>query len=219
VPWACVIWPRLLEHFDKSRNLQINIPGLSYKINNGTIIDNGVPELVKDLNSVPFADYSDIDFTKYGNKYQFSIMTSRGCINTCAFCSERPNFSRYRFRSAENVFNEIVKHLNDLKTNSSINYEKIVVSYWRNIFSKTVKHWYHKYNLFRKTAKYLFYKYKRSDSENILGKILKQTDDLLKTNHISFNDSLINGTPKELEKFCDLVIDSGLNFSWGGWRL
>jgi radical SAM superfamily enzyme YgiQ (UPF0313 family) len=213
------IWPRVLQHFDKNKNLHIDIPGISYENDDGTIIDNGTPELVKDLNSVPFADYSDIDFGKYGNKYQFSIMTSRGCINTCAFCSERPNFSKYRFRSAENIFNEISKQLSDLKTNSSINYKKIAISYWRNIFTQTVKHWYHKYSLFRKTAKYFFYKYKRSSSENIFGKVLKQTGDLLKTNHISFNDSLINGTPKELEKFCDLVIDSGLNFSWGGMAL
>ncbi len=213
------IWPRVLEHFAKQNNLQIDIPGLSYKNNDGTIIDNGVPELVKDLNSIPFADYSDIDFVKYGNNYQFSIMTSRGCINTCAFCSERPNFSKYRFRSAENIFNEIAKHLRDLKANPSINYERTVVSYRRNIFSKIVKHLYYKNNLFRKTAKYFFYKFKRNNSENIFGKILRQAGDFLKTNHISFNDSLINGTPKELEKFCDLVIESGLNFSWGGMAL
>jgi radical SAM superfamily enzyme YgiQ (UPF0313 family) len=214
-----IIWPRVLEHFAKQRDLQIDIPGLSYKKNDGTIIDNGVPELVKDLNSIPFADYSDVDFAKYGNNYQFSMMTSRGCINTCAFCSERPNFSRYRFRSAENIFNEITKHLHDLKTNSSTNYKKIVDSYKRNIFSKIVKHLYHKNNLFRKIAQYFFYKFKRNNPENIFRKILKQTGDLLKTNYISFNDSLINGTPKELEKFCDLVIESGLNFSWGGMAL
>ena len=212
------IWPRVLEHFNTKKNLQINIPGLSYKKNGDTIIDNGIPELVKDLNSVPFADYSNIDFATYGNKYQFSIMTSRGCINTCAFCSERPNFSKYRFRSAENIFNEIKKHLGDLRTNPSVNYEKIVGSYRRNFFSKFVKHWYHKYDLFRQIAKY-FYKYKRSNSENIFGKIVKQVSNSLNTIYISFNDSLINGRPKELEKFCDLVIDSGLKFSWGGMAL
>lgn len=213
------IWPRILEHFDSNRNLQISIPGLSYKTDDGTIVDNGVPNLVEDLDSVPFADYSDIDFGKYGNTYQVSTMTSRGCINTCAFCSERPNFYKYRSRSAENIYNEIASHLNDLKSNSSLNYENTAVSYGRNIFSKIVKHWYHKYSFFRKPAKHLFYKYKSGNSGNVFGKILKQTGDLLKTNHISFNDSLINGAPKELEKFCDLVIDSGLNFSWGGMAL
>lgn len=160
-----VIWPKVLEHFNEYRNLQIDIPGICYKKDDDTITDNGVPELVKDLNSIPFADYSDIDFAKYGNAYHFSIMTSRGCINTCAFCSERPNYYKYRFRNAENIFNEIAKQLSDLQNNPSIPLGKKIVPY------------------------------------------------------ISFNDSLIDGVPKELEKFCDLVIASGLNFIWGGMAL
>ncbi len=160
-----LIWPKVLEHFKKHRNLQIDISGISYKKDDGTIIDNGVPELVKDLNSIPFADYSDTDFEKYGNKYQFSIMGSRGCINTCAFCSERPNFYKYRFRSAENIFKEITKCLSTLQNNLCIPSQKNVVPY------------------------------------------------------ISFNDSLINGVPKELEKFCDLAIDGGHKFLWGGMAL
>jgi anaerobic magnesium-protoporphyrin IX monomethyl ester cyclase len=160
-----LIWPRILDHFAKNRNLRLDIPGLSYRNDDGSVKDNGVPEIVQDLNSVPFADYSDVDFRKYGDKYQFSIMTSRGCINTCAFCSERPNFYRYRFRSAENVFDEVVKHLDDLRGNPSFSSWKKVVPY------------------------------------------------------ISFIDSLINGVPKELEKFCDMVIDSKLKFMWGGMAL
>jgi anaerobic magnesium-protoporphyrin IX monomethyl ester cyclase len=160
-----IIWPKVLDHFDNNRNLQLDIPGLSYRNNDGNIIDNGVPEIVLDLNSIPFADYSDVDFEKYGSKYQFSLMTSRGCINTCAFCSERPNFSKFRFRSADNIYKEIVKHLGDLQSNP---------------FSHTT------------------------------GKVVP---------YISFNDSLINGVPRELEKFCDLVIDGGRKFIWGGMAL
>jgi anaerobic magnesium-protoporphyrin IX monomethyl ester cyclase len=160
-----LIWPKVLDYFQIYRNLQIDIPGIAYKKDDGTIVDNGVPELVNYLNSIPFADYSDIDFEKYGSQYFFSIMTSRGCINKCAFCSERPNFYRYRFRSAENIFNEIVKHLLDLQNNPSVPSNRGIVPY------------------------------------------------------ISFIDSLINGNPKELEKFCDLVIDSGHTFIWGGMAL
>jgi radical SAM superfamily enzyme YgiQ (UPF0313 family) len=213
------IWPKVLEHFDKKRNLQINIPGLSYKKKDGTIIDNGVPELVKDLNSVPFADYSDIVFSKYGYKYCFSIMTSRGCINTCAFCSERPNFHKYRFRSAENIFNEIVKHLRNLKNNPSTNCEKAAIPYRKYIFGEIVKLVSNRKYNFGEIAKLV------SNRKYILGKIVKLVSNLLgpvigvNPYYISFNDSLINGTPKELERFCDLVIDSGLKFSWGGMAL
>ena len=64
----------------------------------GTLIDNGKPKLVKNLNTIPYADYSDIDLSKY-KKCTLSITTSRGCINYCAFCSERPNFHKYRYRT------------------------------------------------------------------------------------------------------------------------
>jgi radical SAM superfamily enzyme YgiQ (UPF0313 family) len=192
-----VIWPEVLEHFNKVRNLQVDIPGLSYKKNDGTIIDNGVPELVKDLNSIPFADYSDIDFAKYSNKYSFSIMTSRGCINTCAFCSERPNFHRYRFRSAENVFDEIATHLHRFKINPAMNLDKETIPFKQYIFNKISKY----------TTRLVGLMKECKGSPNIF------------TPYISFNDSLINGVPKELEKFCDLVIDSDLRFLWGGMAL
>jgi hypothetical protein len=75
----------------------------------------------------------------------------------------------------------------------------------------------------------LFYKYRFSKAETIPGKIVKYLRDLSSVAsinpvtgvipYISFNDSLINGNPKELEQFCDLVIASGLKFSWGGMAL
>jgi radical SAM superfamily enzyme YgiQ (UPF0313 family) len=37
--------------------------------------------------------------------------------------------------------------------------------------------------------------------------------------HINFNDSLINGAPRELEKFCDMIIENGIEFTWGGMAL
>jgi radical SAM superfamily enzyme YgiQ (UPF0313 family) len=150
------VWPKILDHFSKQGNLQIDMPGIAYKTNDGTIIDGGIPELVEDLNGIPFADYSGIDFARYGNIYHIATMTSRGCINTCAFCSERPNFYKYRHRSAGNIFEEVVKHI------------------------------------------------------EVMPKVQP---------FINFNDSLINGAPKALERFCDMVIEGGVAFHWGGMAL
>ncbi len=87
------VWPAILESVSKNGNLSIDVPGIAYKGSDGTVIaDGGVPELIDDLDTIPFADYSSIKFAKYGNGYQISTMTSRGCINTCAFCSERAEF-------------------------------------------------------------------------------------------------------------------------------
>ncbi len=150
------IWPKILDGFSKQGNLQLDMPGIAYKRNDGTIVDGGVPELVEDLNGIPFADYSGIDFARYGNIYHIATMTSRGCINTCAFCSERPNFYKYRHRTANNIFDEVVKHVELIRDGQPF---------------------------------------------------------------INFNDSLINGSPKELERFCDMVIESGLAFNWAGMAL
>jgi len=159
-----LVWPEVLQHFARTGDLRIDIPGICYRRPDGTIADNGVPELARDLDAIPFADYSDINFAEYGGSGQLAIMTSRGCINTCAFCSERPNFRRYRFRSAENIFAEISQHLSDRRRNPTASTQRALPS-------------------------------------------------------IRFNDSLINGVPRELKKFCDLVIDSGLRFQWGGMAL
>jgi radical SAM superfamily enzyme YgiQ (UPF0313 family) len=151
-----LVWPKILDSFSQQGNLQIDMPGIAYKTIDGTVVDGGVPELVKDLNGIPFADYSCIDFSRYGNIYHIATMTSRGCINSCAFCSERPNFHRYRHRSADNIFAEVVEHMAAIPN---------------------VKPF------------------------------------------INFNDSLINGAPKELERFCDMVIESGVAIQWAGMAL
>jgi anaerobic magnesium-protoporphyrin IX monomethyl ester cyclase len=151
-----LVWPKVLDHFAKQGNLRIDTPGIAYKTNDGTIIDGGIPELVEDLNGIPFADYSGIDFGRYGNVYHLSTMTSRGCINTCAFCADRPNSRKYRHRSADNIFQEVERHL----------------------------------------------------------EVMENIDPEHDVPHIHFNDSLINGAPRELERFCDMVIESGVTFHW-----
>jgi radical SAM superfamily enzyme YgiQ (UPF0313 family) len=152
-----LVWPRILDHFSRQGNLRIDIPGIAYKSNDEAIVDGGVPKLVEDLDKIPFADYGDIDFARYGNVYQIATMTSRGCINTCAFCADRPNFHKYRHRSAQNVLQEVVGHLEVIH---SIEHKHIVP-------------------------------------------------------YIHFNDSLVNGSPRELERFCEMVIESGVVFDWG----
>lgn len=119
---------------------------------NGEIKDSGDRELIRDLNSLPFADFSDFDFSKYKESERLPIYMSRGCPNRCVFCNERPYWRIFRFRKAETVFAEL--------------------------------------------------KYQMSKIPNII--------------HIDFHDSLINGKISELERLCDLIIDSGLQLRWSG---
>ena len=157
-----LVWPKVLAHFERTGNLRVDLPGICYRRPDGSIADNGVPEVVRDLDALPFADYGDIDFREYGGSGKLAIGTSRGCVNTCAFCSERPNFTRYRFRSAESIFAEVACHVGRRQRNPTA--------------PRTVP-------------------------------------------YIQFNDSLVNGVPRELDKLCGLIIDSGLQFRWGGMAL
>jgi len=67
--------------------------------------------LVTDLDSIPFPDWDAIDLSQYhyfiDGKRTMSMLTSRGCPFSCAFCCKSPWGQRIRYRSAENVIEEI----------------------------------------------------------------------------------------------------------------
>jgi anaerobic magnesium-protoporphyrin IX monomethyl ester cyclase len=69
-------------------------------------------EPVRDLDSLPFADFSDFDPDDYWSPYPvLPVIASRGCPwARCAFCSHRENYhSDYRQRSAQNVADELLR--------------------------------------------------------------------------------------------------------------
>lgn len=73
---------------------------------------------VKDLNNLPFPDYSLIDFEKYGypldkvgrRKSPIAMITSRGCPFACSFCCKTESRKYIRYRSAKNIVGEIEKN-------------------------------------------------------------------------------------------------------------
>jgi radical SAM superfamily enzyme YgiQ (UPF0313 family) len=84
-----------------------------------------VPQLgSSDLDSVPFPDYDDYDFSFYntesetywlfrekvreGNEHIFLITASKGCVKSCSFCDVGKIWSRFRYRSGERVAEEIL---------------------------------------------------------------------------------------------------------------
>jgi len=65
---------------------------------------------VANLDDIPFPAYDLIDLKQYSNiladtSDNISILTTRGCPHSCAFCDIRK--SRYRYRSPEKVMEEI----------------------------------------------------------------------------------------------------------------
>jgi len=93
---------------------------------------------LRDLDSVPFPDYSDFPWSAYPNRI-VPIITGRGCgWGVCRFCSDVTSTAgrTYRSRSAANVLNELAFHhrkhdvsrfvFTDLKLNSNM-------SVWRSL--------------------------------------------------------------------------------------
>jgi radical SAM superfamily enzyme YgiQ (UPF0313 family) len=102
----------LLELCEKLDNSQVplNIKGTVVR-RGKKIILNEMREPIKDLNSLPFADFSQLPLENYLN---FRIGTrvlplsdGRGCPYNCVFCNENRIWGSYRFRNPENIVAEM----------------------------------------------------------------------------------------------------------------
>ena len=65
---------------------------------------------IMDLNSIVWPTFKEFDLGLY--RYPIlPLFTSRGCIGHCTFCNDWPFCKPYRFRSAQNIFEEIKYHV------------------------------------------------------------------------------------------------------------
>jgi len=96
------------------------IPGICYSRSDGTFHYTPKRPLIKNLDSIPFPDFSDFPIEYYtgsrdpdSNPLFWSVFSSRGCPFNCTFCSSHNVFGRtIRIRSANNVFEEIKSIVN-----------------------------------------------------------------------------------------------------------
>ncbi|MBN1823106.1 MAG: radical SAM protein [Endomicrobiales bacterium] len=84
---------------------------------NGSIIDSGEGPAEKDLDALPFPDYSpfrdDILSGKYAQPGRLDLLDSRGCVNACHFCYERLFWPKYRRMGAERLVEQIRRHIGE----------------------------------------------------------------------------------------------------------
>lgn len=67
--------------------------------------NNWIP--IPDLNTAPWPDYSDYDFSLY-EKSLIPLNDSRGCIKNCEFCDVIEYWQKFQYRTAENIFAEML---------------------------------------------------------------------------------------------------------------
>lgn len=64
----------------------------------------------KFFDQLPISDFSDYRFFKY--KYTLlPIVDSRGCVQSCEFCDVIEFWTKFQYRTAENVFNQMLHHI------------------------------------------------------------------------------------------------------------
>lgn len=100
-----------------------NVKGIVYKDIFNKIKYNSARELISNLSDLPFPAFDLVDISKYStnihlypeseNKIAFPIMASRGCPFECIFCCSKLIWKkRVRFRTVENVIDEIIEMKN-----------------------------------------------------------------------------------------------------------
>jgi radical SAM superfamily enzyme YgiQ (UPF0313 family) len=111
--------PALLAALNKGEMPGPELCGVAYR--DGQPVVRAPAYYIEDLDQVPFPDYGNLDFLKYGRyvhkysaqmiprQYPFACtITSRGCPYKCVFCSAAlQSGKKVRMRSSANVLNEI----------------------------------------------------------------------------------------------------------------
>lgn len=93
----------------KSKSSLHNVLGITFR-KEGKIIRTPDRPFLEDLDSLPFPahDLLPLESLKHQGKILFPLITSRGCVYWCDFCSTVRMFGRgYRWRSPKNVVDEM----------------------------------------------------------------------------------------------------------------
>ena len=85
---------------------------------NREISDNGEPERPRNLDDIAPINLEGIDLQKYVNGNRVSLSISRGCIKRCAFCSEGPNFFKFRSHTAIWMFDQLKSLVQEISLSS-----------------------------------------------------------------------------------------------------
>lgn len=80
--------------------------GATLRSRDGSIIDGGNRNLIENLDTIPFPDFSDFPRENYLSDY-LRMVFSRGCIGRCVYCSENDMMESIRYRSPGNVVEEL----------------------------------------------------------------------------------------------------------------
>lgn len=94
----------------QTKNSLNNVLGITFRNQEGKIVRTPNRPFIEDLDALPFPAHHllPLDALKRMGKVLFPLITSRGCVYWCDFCSTVRMFGRgYRMRSPKNVVDEM----------------------------------------------------------------------------------------------------------------
>jgi radical SAM superfamily enzyme YgiQ (UPF0313 family) len=74
----------------------------------GTLVDGGPTPPIRNLDAVPFADFTGFPMELYEDQTRIPVAGSRGCVWACRFCSTREFWPNYSFMSGDRIFAEVL---------------------------------------------------------------------------------------------------------------
>jgi len=101
-----------------------SILNLCWRDGQGTVTINPRRPVMKDLDSLPFPARDLVDYESYlkNGMHEFGVITTRGCPYSCMYCKPSTDLifgGGIRYRSAENVVNELLE-LSRLRKTSAL---------------------------------------------------------------------------------------------------
>jgi len=104
-----VIFPEILKRFDNTGELE-PLPG-AWVWREGEPFTSGAPVPVRDLDTVPFADFTGFPMELYTDPERIPIAASRGCVWQCRFCSAHSFWPGYAHMGGDRIFAEVMHNL------------------------------------------------------------------------------------------------------------
>lgn len=98
--------PELASLLEKGKDISA-CKGVYYR-DNSSILFTGERINAPSLDDLPYLDFTDTPPKEYDADCQLMMMSSRGCVWKCAFCSSSSFASGYRSMSGERLYQEIV---------------------------------------------------------------------------------------------------------------
>lgn len=103
----------LLQTLRDGRDIDL-CKGICFKKGSKTVRTEPRP-YIKNLDELPFLDFTDLSLDRYDPPghlgRHISLMTSRGCIQNCAFCGPKVYWKGFRMMSGRRIYDEIRHHI------------------------------------------------------------------------------------------------------------